>query len=426
MEKQQAKTNIKPTKTSIMKQYLKYTLPALLVLFTVACGGKGSKEKGADLSGKKADLAILKKQRDELNTKIQKLEDAIALADPAAAAGKEKLVTVSPIVVGSFSHFVELQGRVDAENISYIAPRSTGMAAPGGLVKAIYITKGQNVRKGQLVLKLDDAIIRRNIAAAKQTKQSIIAQYNMAKTVYERQKNLWDQNIGSEIQVIQAKTSVETLEAQMKSVDENVKIAEEQLKTTSVYSDVNGYVDEVNIRVGEMFQGMTQAGPQIKVINTGTLKIVVNVPETHIGRISRGSKVEVSIPDLNRTFESTISFTSQSIDPNQRGFVAEIKIPSDPRLKPNQVAMVKILDYAAGSAVTVPVNTVQTDDKGKYVYVAVNESGKLLARKRPVIVGEFYNDQIEIKSGLNNGDQVVTEGYQDLYDGQPLTTGIKQ
>lgn len=421
MEKQQAKTYIKPTKTLIMKQYLKYTLPALLVLFTVACGGKGSKEKGADLSGKKADLAILKKQRDELNIKIQKLEDAITAADPAAAAGKEKLVSVSPIVVGSFSHFVELQGRVDAENISYIAPRGLG-----GLVKAIYITKGQTIRKGQLVLKLDDAIVRRSIAAAKQSKQSIVSQYNLAKTMYERQKNLWDQNIGSEMQVIQAKSNMETLEANMKSVDENIKIAEEQLSQTNVYSDVSGYVDELNIRVGELFQGATLGGSQIKVVNTGSLKVSVNVPETHIGRVGRGSKVEVSIPDLNRTFEGTIGFTSQSIDPNQRGFVAEIKIPYDARMKPNQVAMVKILDYAAGSAVTVPVNTVQTDDKGKYVFVAANESGKLMARKRPVIVGEFYNDQIEIKSGLNNGDQVVTEGYQDLYDGQPITTGTKQ
>lgn len=413
----------KPTKTSIMKQYLKYTLPALMILFTVACGGKGAKEKGADLSAKKADLAILKKDRDALNTKIKTLEDAIAAADPAAAAaGKEKLVTLSTIASGNFSHFVELQGRVDAENISYISPR--GM---GGQVKAIYITKGQNVRKGQLVLKLDDAIIRRNIAAAKQSKQSILSQYNMARTMYERQKNLWDQNIGSEMQVIQARTNVETLEAQMNSVDENVKIAEEQLKTTSVYSDVNGYVEEVNVRVGELFQGVAQGvGPQIKVINTGSLKVVVNVPENHIGRVGRGSKVEILIPDLDRTIEGTISFTGQSIDPNQRGFIAEIKIPSDARLKPGQVAQVKILDYAAGSAVTVPVNIVQTDDKGKYVYVAVMESGKLVARKREVFVGEFYNDQIEVKRGLNNGDQVIVEGYQDLYDGQYLTTGTKQ
>lgn len=419
MEHHKVKTMTKPTKTFIMKQYLKYALPVLLVLFTVACGGKGAKEKGADLSGKKADLAILKKQRDELNTKIKTLEEAIAVADPAAAAGREKLVTLSPVVVGDFSHFVELQGKVDADNISYISPR--GM---GGQVKAIYISKGQTVRKGQLVLKLDDAIVRRNIAAAKQSKQSMVSQYNMAKTLYERQKNLWDQNIGSEMQVIQAKTNVETLEAQMKGVDENVKIAEEQLNQTNVYSEVSGYVDELNVRVGEQFGGLVSG--QIKIINTGSLKISVNVPEAHVGRIGRGSKVEITIPDLNRTFEGAISFTSQSIDPNQRGYIAEIKIPYDARLKPNQVAMVKILDYAAGSAVTIPVNTVQTDDKGKYVFVAVSEGGKLLARKRPVVIGEFYNDQIEIKTGLSNGDQVITEGYQDLYDGQPLTTGTKQ
>jgi membrane fusion protein, multidrug efflux system len=403
-----------------MKQILKYILPSLLLLFFVACGGKGKKEKNADLSAKKADLASLKKERDQINSKISSLEDAIADQDPTG--NREKLVSISPITTGDFSHYVELQGKVDAENISYISPR--GM---GGQVKAIYITKGNYVKTGQLVLKLDDAIIRKNITAAKQSMQVIQSQLNMAKTVYDRQKNLWDQNIGSEIQVIQAKTSVESLEAQIRTVQENVKVAEEQLKTTTVYSDVSGYLDEVNVRVGELFQGVVPGlGAQIKVINTSSLKVVVTVPENHIGRIGKGARVQILIPDLNKTIENTISFTSQSIDPNQRGYIAEIKIPYDARLKPNQVAQVKILDYAAPTAVTVPVNIVQTDDKGKYVFVAIKSSNnKLTAQKRPVSVGEFYNDQIEIKAGLLGGDNIITEGYQDLYDGQAITTGIK-
>lgn len=406
-----------------MKQLFKYIIPSLLIIFAVACGGKGKKEKDAGLAAKKADLVALKKERDALNGKIKKLEETITAEDPAGSSTKEKLVSISTIASGNFSHYVELQGKVDADNISYISPR--GM---GGQVKAIYITKGNYVKPGQLVLKLDDAIIRRNITAAKQSKQTIQAQLNMARIVYERQKNLWDQNIGSEMQVIQAKTSVETLESQIKTIDENVKVAQEQLKTTNVYSDVSGYVDEVNIRVGELFSGVAQGvGPQIKVINTSSLKVVVTVPENHIGRISKGSRVEILVPDLNKTIESAISFTSQSIDPNQRGYVAEIKIPYDARLKPNQVAQVKILDYAAGSAVTVPVNIVQTDDKGKYVFVAINGgNNKLTVQKRPVLVGEFYNDQIEIKAGLRGGDNIITEGYQDLYDGQAITTATKQ
>ena len=407
-----------------MKKTVTHILPLLLVLAISACGGKGKKEQNAELSDKKASLVQLKKDRDQLNTKIAKLEEEIAAKDPTAAgSGREKLVSISPIITADFAHYVELQGKVDADNISYIAPR--GMP---GQVKAIYITKGSYVKPGQLVLKLDDAIQRKAISAANQSKQGVVAQLNMARTVYERQKNLWEQNIGAEIQVIQAKTNLETLEAQMKTIDEAVKMAEEQLKLTNVYSDVNGYVDEVNVRVGEMFQGaIAGVGPQIKVVNTSSLKVSVTIPENHIGRIGKGARVQVLVPDLNKTIDANISFTSQSIDPNQRGYTADIKIPYDARLKPNQVAQVKILDYAAGNAITVPVNIVQTDDKGKYVFVAVNGSNnKLTAQKRPVVIGEFYNDQIEIKAGLRGGDNIITEGYQELYDGQLVTTGLKQ
>jgi RND family efflux transporter MFP subunit len=404
-----------------MKQIVKYMLPLLLVIITAACGGKGKKEQDAGLSEKKANLAVLKKERDQVNSKIKALEETIASQDKSASS-KEKLVSVSSIASGDFSHYVELQGKVDADNISYISPR--GMP---GQVKAVYINKGSNVRVGQLVLKLDDAIIRKNITAAKQSVQTIQSQLNMARTLYDRQKNLWDQNIGSEMQVIQAKTNVETLEAQIRTIQDNVKVAEEQLKTTNVYSDVSGYVDEVNVRVGELFQGVIPGlGAQIKVINTSSLKVVINVPENHIGRIGKGSRVQVLIPDLNKTFENAIGFTSQSIDPNQRGYTAEIKIPYDARMKPNQVAQVKILDYAAPNAVTVPINIVQTDDKGKYVFVAITSgNNKMTAQKRPVVIGEFYGDQVEVKAGLRGGDIIITAGYQDLYDGQAITTTVK-
>jgi membrane fusion protein, multidrug efflux system len=182
------------------------------------------------------------------------------------------------------------------------------------------------------------------------------------------------------------------------------------------------------VRVGELFQGVLPGvGAQIKIINTSNLKVVMNVPENHIGRIGKGSRVQVLIPDLNKTYENTIGFTSQSIDPNQRGYMAEVKIPFDARLKPNQVAQVKILDYAAAGAVTIPINIVQTDEAGKYVFVAITSSNnKMTAQKRPVVIGEFYGDQVEVKTGLFSGDVIITAGYQDLYNGQAITTSVKQ
>jgi membrane fusion protein, multidrug efflux system len=388
----------------------------LITTITIACS-KGKKEKNADLVVKNETLAKLKKEKDEINKKIKTLETEIEKLDSnIAAANNAKLVNVDTIFSGNFSHFIELQGKIDAENISYISPR--GM---GGQVKELYVKKGQYIKVGQPVLKLDNAILTQNIQAAKKGLETIKVQQNLAKTLYERQKNLWEQNIGAEIQVIQAKSNVDALETQLRAALENVKVAEEQLKTSMVYSDVSGYIDDVNIRLGEIFQGATAFGPQIKVINTSSLKASVVIPENYIGKVGKGSSVTVFIPDLNTTINGTISFTSMSIDPNQRGFLAEVRIPYDGRLKPNQLAQVKILDYAANSAVTVPINVVQTDDKNKYIFIAENAgNGKVIATKRNVLIGSFFGDRVEVKSGLKNSDLIITEGYQNIYEGQQI------
>jgi multidrug efflux pump subunit AcrA (membrane-fusion protein) len=170
-----------------------------------------------------------------------------------------------------------------------------------------------------------------------------------------------------------------------------------------------------------LFQGATAFGPQIKVINTNNLKASVIIPENYIGKVGKGSSVTIFIPDLNTSINGTITFTSMSIDPNQRGFLAEVRIPYDGRLKPNQLAQVKILDNAANSAVTVPINVVQSDDKGKYIYIAESAgNGRVIATKRSVLMGSFFGDRVEVKSGLKNSDLIITEGYQNIYEGHLL------
>jgi RND family efflux transporter MFP subunit len=219
--------------------------------------------------------------------------------------------------------------------------------------------------------------------------------------------------------VLQARTNVEALENNLKTQLENIKSAEEQLKTTNVVSNVSGVADEVNIHVGETFTGSPMAG--IKIVNTSSLKVITDIPENYLSRVSKGTPVVISVPDINKTFNSTISVVSQSINATSRGFTAEARIPNDRDLKPNQMAMIKIQDYAKGDAVTVPVNTLQTDESGKFVYVAVKEGNNLVARKRNVNIGELYGDQLEVKTGLQGGDIIVKEGFQNLYDGQLLT-----
>ncbi len=403
----------------VMKQYL---IPFLAVsLLLAACGGS-RKDDQATANDKKAQLEKLKNDRNKTESEIRKLEEELQKTDTNATnAAKVKLVSVSPVTTQNFEHYIDLQGRVDADNISYISPRM-GPAQ----VKALYIREGQAVKKGQLLLKLDDAIIQQSIVAARKGLEGIKTQLSFAKNIYQRQKNLWDQGIGTEVQLITAKTNVEGLENQLTAAEENVKVALEQQKASNVYSDVSGIADVVAIRVGETFSGMTANGPQIKIVNGNSMKIVTNVPENYISRVRTGSPVVAEVPDANLKFNTSVSLLSQSIDITQRGFIAEAKIPSGNGIKPNQLAIMRIKDYSATNAVVIPVNVVQSDEKGKYVYVVIKQgNGKLVAAKRNVITGEIYGDLVEIKSGIAAGEQLVTGGYQNLYEGQLLTIDAK-
>ncbi len=394
-----------------MQSFIKLFFISMFVILMVSCGA-GKKEKDGALNDQKSQLEKLKKQQADLNAEIKKLEVDISKVDTAnGKADKAKLVVLDTVRVENFTHYIDLQGKVDAENTSYISPR--GM---GGQVRAVYVKQGQVVRKGQLLLKLDDAIVRQNVAAAKQGMEATKAQLALAKSVYERYKNLWDQNIGSEVQLMQYKTNVDALQANLRTQQESVKLAQEQLATTNVVSNVNGVADEVNIHAGETFTGAPTMG--IKIVNTRNLKVVTNIPENYLARVSKGTPVIVTIPDVNKTYKSSISLISQAIGTLSRGFIAEAKIPSDKNVKPNLTASIKIQDYTKSNAITVPINTLQTDERGKFVLIAVKEGDKMVARKREIAVGELYGDKLEVKSGLQGGDIIITEGFQSLYDGQ--------
>lgn len=189
---------------------------------------------------------------------------------------------------------------------------------------------------------------------------------------------------------------------------------------------MSGAVEEVNVRVGEFFSGATQQGGQIVIVNAGSLKAEVPVPDTYVAKVKKGDKVLIAVPETGKApFESTISVVGASINATTRSFITEAKVPNDPLLKPNQTAVMKILDYQAKGAVAVPINVVQSDEKGKYVYVMEKAGDKMVARKKAVIAGEAYNGLMEIKSGLTGGELIITEGYQTVYDGQVVTTGNK-
>ncbi len=373
-----------------------FFLVALLILTAGACG---KKEAGSELATKTAELAKLKKQQASLANQIAELEAKLVQLDPSLGI-QPKLISVAEIAPEGFEAYINLQGAVNAENISYVAPRN-GM---GGYVKELFLKEGQAVKKGQLILKLDDQILRQSIESTK-------TQLAFAQNIYNRTKALWDQKIGTEIQLLNAKNNVDALKNQ-------IAIQEEQLKTYLVYADQSGIAEVVNIKVGELFSGMGPLGPQIEIINNSELSVKVNVPENYAANVRAGTEVLIEIPAVKKTFKSTIFKVSQSVNAASVGFLAECKIPATEGLKPNMLASVRILSHSNAKAIVVPVNVVQSDDKGKYVYLMKEESGKKISRKVAVTLGELYGVQVEILQGLQPGDLIVTRGYQDLYDGQ--------
>ena len=396
----------------------KITNSLLLVAFLMlaSCGAKTDSAKA--IADKKSELEKAKKEQSKSGDQVKALETELAKLDTASAVTeKAKLVTVTPLAASNFTHYIDLQGKIDAVNISNISPRN----GTGGQVRAVYVKKGDVVKKGKLLLQLDDVIAKQSLNAAQQSLAATKSQLDLALDLYKRRKNLWDQGIGTEVDVLTTKTNADNLENQYKAQQENLKNNPQQVNFTSVYSDVDGVADDVNIRVGEIFTGVNQ----IKIVNTSNLKVVTQIPENYLGRVKVGSHIVVTFPDINKTIDAVVSVASPLIDNNSRSFYIEAKIPANKDFHPNQVALVQIRDYNAPNAFTVPINTLQTDDKGKFVMVAVKEKDRLVARKKMVQAGEFYADKIEIKNGLQPGDAVITDGYQGLYEGQLITTEAK-
>jgi membrane fusion protein (multidrug efflux system) len=369
-------------------------------IFFMSCG-----QTGDPVAKQKADLQKMKDQQAELSTKIQKLEEALAKEDPSSIIKeKAKLVAFQPVAQTVFTHYIELQGKIDALNIASVTPRN----GTGGQVKEIYVKKGDMVKKGQLLLKLDDVVLQQQLATARQ-------QLAFAQNLYERRKNLWAQQIGSEVELVTAKNQVD--QAQMQ-----VDLINRQIELTRVYADISGVADVVNIRLGELFTGNNQ----LVIVNTSELKAVAQVPENYLGQVDVGSHVKVVIPELNnKTIDTKISVTGKTIDPSTRSFYVEAKLPYDKQFYPNQIALIKIQDYTTPNALTIPANSLQNDDKGKYVMIAVKDGDRLIARKKSITIGMIYGDRVQVLSGIQAGDNIITDGYQGLYDGQPITTSAQ-
>jgi len=389
---------------NMQKQFIGLLLIA--TAFTLySCSAKtDAKANGnSTLAEKKAKLEELKKQQDGLTKQIADLQADIVKLDPSANPEKAKLVAVQNLSAEDFSHYINLQGKVDAQNIAYVTPRGQG-----GQVKALYVKEGDYVKKGQLLLKTDDVLVQQQISQAQ-------TQLKYAQDIYDRRNNLWKENIGTQVDLTTAKNNVDQAQHQL-------DLLQQQAAFSNVYADMTGVADQVTIHIGETFTGNPAMGGYIRLVNTADLKVIAQVPDNYLGSVKVGSNVKIILPDVNDSLMSKVSVAGSVIDPNNRTFQIEARLPAKTAFKPNQLAFIRIMDYTVANTLTIPVNTLQTDEQGKYVLVAVMENGKMYARKKRVAVGQLYNDKLEVKTGLSKDDMLITDGFQNLYDGQLITT----
>lgn len=371
-----------------MKSITFYKFSTILVLGVLLAGCSATTD-----NNKKEKLAALKSESAKLNQQIQKLESEIT-NETGGEAVKTKEVSVVVMAPRKFDHYVQTQGAIESiENIQ-VSSRTPG------IVTQVFVVEGESVSNGQVLGQVDNSLIQRGIEELKSSLE-------LANTVYERQKNLWDQKIGTEVQFLQAKTNKESVERRLASLYE-------QNDMTRIKSPINGVVDEVTLRVG---QNIAPGMPAARVVNSRDLKIKANVSEAYATQIKKGNRVMVFIPDLNKEFEAPVSFVGRNINALSRTFVVEVRLPSSPDLRPNMSAVIHVIFESSKNAMVVPVNVVQDINGEKVVYTAETGGKTAVAHRRTVKVIGVYDNSAEI-TGLKPGDQVITVGYQGLNDGE--------
>ncbi|MFK6999632.1 efflux RND transporter periplasmic adaptor subunit [Flavobacterium oreochromis] len=378
-----------------MKKIFILTINTLLL---VSCG---SKEKSATIDSliESKNLVEIKNKRASLQADLAKLDEVLATLEKKVDEALVQTISVKDTV---FNHYVEIQGNVDTQQNVLIQPEM-----PGTLVN-LNIKAGQSVGKGQILGRIDDAGMSQQLA-------SIQTQYELAKTTYERQKRLWDQKIGSEIQYLQAQT-------QMISLSKSINQIKAQIAKTIIRAPFSGVIDEVFVERGQVVSASQQG--LMRIVNLSQMYVRTEVPEMYLPRVKRGTSVVVNIASINKNSIGKVRQVAKTINPANRSFTVKIDVPNpDELLRPNQVAKLKIMDYSNPSVIAIPTNIIQKDGKGNnYVYkVVTGQKGDKIAEKVVVKIGQTANNYTEILSGLNQNDVVVSEGASMISEGMKLT-----
>lgn len=371
---------------------------SIISIALVACGGK---ESNASI-----DKLIETKNITELKNKKAALEADLAKIDASLATLDKKseeiaLVGVKAVKDTTFNHYLDIQGNVDTKQNILVQPEFSGTLV------SLNVKAGDKVSTGQVLGRVDDAGMSQQLASAEN-------QYNLAKTTFERQKNLWAQKIGSEIQYLQAQT-------QMISAQKAVAQMRAQVAKTVIKAPFTGTIDEVFVERGQVVAPSQQG--LMRIVNLGSMYVSTSIPETYVGKVRVGTPVEASITSIGKNYTGTIRQVGKNINPANRSFGIEVSVPNpEGLLRPNQVAKLKIIDYVKKNAIVVPSGVIQTDGKGnKFVYIVSNaNSNSGVAKKAIVKTGQSSDNVTEILSGLSAKDLVVTEGVNTISEGMKL------
>ena len=382
-----------------MKKILFISLMGLII---TSCGG-GAKTDSVDKAIESKNItkiqttrAEIQKQYDAIGAELAKLDAALAELDTV-----KKVAMVSTAIVKDtvFTHYIDIQGNVDTRQNLIIYPEYSGV------LSQVYVKIGQKVSKGQNLAKIDDGGLSNQLAQME-------TQAALAKTTFERQKNLWDKKIGSEIQYLQAKTNYE---AQMKAVAQ----MKAQLAKTIVRAPFSGIIDEVITDKGQV----VGPGQQLmRIVNLSDMYVSANIPESFIGKIKVGAIVDVQVKSIGKTYQGRVRQVGNYINPNNRNFSIEVAVPNkDNLLRPNQVAVLKIEDYKKPNAILVPESIVTENAAGEKILYTVDVASKEpKAVKKTITIGLTSGSNIEVKSGLNKGETIIIEGARSVQNGDQV------
>lgn len=385
-----------------MRKAIYITLTAIVL---ASCGGNSSKSLDKALASKdieaiRAKHAEISSEKKALEQQLKSLDSAISLLDSSA---KLPLVTTIEVHPEKFDHYLELQGDVMTKQNVLIYPEMSGT------LNRVYVKDGQKVSKGQLLATIDDGGLSSQLAQLK-------TQAELSKTTFERQKRLWEQNIGSEIQYLQAKTNYEAQQSAVKQM-------ESQVGKSSIRAPFTGIIDDVIKDEGTV----VSPGPGsevFRIVNLSNMYINVEVPESHLPNVTPGKDVKVYFPVLGDSVNTTVRQTGNFINPSNRSFTAEIPVPSlDGKVKPNLTARVMINDYTSDNAILIPQSVLSENADGEqYVYLVDADStdDNPVAKKVVIQTGKTQGDYVEVLSGINEGDAIIDEGARSVKEGQQV------